>query len=81
MAPGPGAGEGGQGQRGHQGRLHLAEDLGAEAQAVGELLQPQRLEVGGQRRHHAEQQLGEVLRLDLYVGLLGGGGAQQGRAG
>jgi hypothetical protein len=45
---------------------------------VGELLQPQRLEVAGQRRHHAEQQLGEVLRLDLDVGLLWGG-AEQGR--
>lgn len=64
----------GQGQGGHQRGLHLAKDLGAEAQAVGELPKAQGREVRGQGRNHAQQKLGKVLRLDLYVGLLKGGG-------
>jgi len=60
-----------QRQRGHQRGLHFAEDLGAEAKAVGELPEAQGLQVSGQSRHHAQQQLGKMLRLDLDVGLLG----------
>lgn len=37
----------GQGQRGHQWRLHFAQDLGAEAQTVSEFSKPQRLQVTG----------------------------------
>lgn len=59
-----------QGQRGHQRRLHFAEDLGAETKAVGELPEAQGLQVTGQSRHHAQQQLRKMLGLDLYVGLL-----------
>lgn len=59
-----------QGQWGHQRGLNFAEDLGAETKAVGELPEAQRLQVSGQSCHHAQQQLREVLRLDLYVGLL-----------
>lgn len=59
-----------EGEGGDEWRLHLAEDLGAEAQAVGELPQAQGLQVGRQRRHHPQQQLGKVLRLDLNVCLL-----------
>jgi len=76
VVPRPGARGGGRGQRRDERRLHLAEDLGAEAEAVGELLQAQRLQVGGERGHHAQQQLGQVLRLDLDVRLLGGRGRE-----
>lgn len=57
-------------QRRHQRRLHFAEDLGAETEAVRELREPQRLQVTGQSRHHTQQQLREMLRLDLDVRLL-----------
>lgn len=60
----------GQSQRGHQRWLHFAEDLGAETKAVGELPEAQGLQVTGQSRHHAQQQLRKMLCLDLYVGLL-----------
>lgn len=59
-----------QGQRGHQRWLHLAEDLGAEAEAVGEFCMAWCLKVTGQSRHHSQQQLREMLRLDFYVRLL-----------
>lgn len=59
-----------QGQRGHQRRLHFAEDLGAETKAVCELPEAQGLQVTRQSCHHPEQQLREVLCLDLDVRLL-----------
>lgn len=37
---------------------------------MGELPEAQGLQVTGQSRHHAQQQLRKMLRLYLYVGLL-----------
>lgn len=59
-----------QGQRGDQWRLHLAENLGAQTEAVGELAEAQGLQVTGQGCYHPQQQLREMLCLDFYVRLL-----------